>query len=35
VKKAAEAQSGHVWVISSPEEGTTFFLSIPKLQVGG
>jgi two-component system sensor histidine kinase KdpD len=35
VKKAAEAQNGHVWVISGPEDGTTFFLSIPKLQVGG
>jgi two-component system, OmpR family, sensor histidine kinase KdpD len=29
VKKAAEAYSGHVWVISDEEEGTTFFLSIP------
>ena len=34
-KKAAEAQGGHVWVVSGPEEVTTFFLSIPKLQVGG
>jgi two-component system, OmpR family, sensor histidine kinase KdpD len=29
VKKAAEAHSGHVWVISDPEEGTTFFLALP------
>jgi two-component system sensor histidine kinase KdpD len=29
VKKAAEAQHGHVWVISDEKEGTTFFLSIP------
>jgi two-component system sensor histidine kinase KdpD len=35
VKKAAEAHHGHVWVISGEEEGTTFFLSMPKLQVGG
>jgi len=35
VKKAAEAQGGHVWVVSGPEEVTTFFLSIPKLQAGG
>jgi two-component system sensor histidine kinase KdpD len=35
VKKAAEAHQGHVWVISGEEEGTTFFLSMPKLQVGG
>jgi two-component system sensor histidine kinase KdpD len=35
VKKAAEAQRGHVWVISGEEEGTTFFLSMPKLEVGG
>jgi two-component system, OmpR family, sensor histidine kinase KdpD len=35
VKKAAEAHHGHVWVISAEEEGTTFFLSMPKLQVGG
>jgi two-component system sensor histidine kinase KdpD len=35
VKKAAEAHQGHVWVISGEEEGTTFFLSMPKLQTGG
>ena len=35
VKKAAEAHHGHVWVISSESEGTTFFLSMPKLQAGG
>jgi two-component system sensor histidine kinase KdpD len=29
VKKAAEAQHGHVWVISDEHEGTTFFLSLP------
>jgi two-component system sensor histidine kinase KdpD len=29
VKKAAEAHSGHVWVVSDDEEGTTFFLSLP------
>lgn len=34
VKKAAQAQNGHVWVISGPEEGTTFFLSIPKAPGG-
>jgi len=28
-KKAAEAHHGHVWVISSDKEGTTFFLSLP------
>jgi two-component system, OmpR family, sensor histidine kinase KdpD len=30
VKMAAEAHSGHAWVISSPSEGTTFFLSLPQ-----
>jgi two-component system sensor histidine kinase KdpD len=35
VKKAAEAHHGHVWVTSAEEEGTTFFLSMPKLQGGG
>jgi two-component system sensor histidine kinase KdpD len=35
VKKAAEAHKGHVWVVSAEEEGTTFFLSMPKLEVGG
>jgi two-component system sensor histidine kinase KdpD len=35
VKKAAEAHRGHVWVVSAEEEGTTFFLSMPKLEVGG
>ena len=33
VKMAAEAHQGHVWVISSANEGTTFFLSLP--QQGG
>lgn len=32
VKKAAEAHRGHVWVISAEGEGTTFFLSMPKLK---
>jgi two-component system sensor histidine kinase KdpD len=35
VKKAAEAHRGHVWVISAENEGTTFFLSVPKTQMGG
>jgi signal transduction histidine kinase len=35
VKKAAEAHRGHVWVISAEDEGTTFFLSMPKIQAGG
>lgn len=30
VRKTAEAQHGHVWVISDDKEGTTFFLSLPK-----
>jgi len=30
VKMAAEAHRGHVWVISDPREGTTFFLSLPQ-----
>jgi len=30
VKMAAEAHKGHVWVISDAEEGTTFFLSLPR-----
>jgi two-component system sensor histidine kinase KdpD len=30
VRKAAEAHHGHVWVISDEQEGTTFFLSLPK-----
>jgi two-component system, OmpR family, sensor histidine kinase KdpD len=30
VKMAAEAHHGHVWVISNANEGTTFFLSLPK-----
>jgi two-component system sensor histidine kinase KdpD len=29
VKMAAETHQGHVWVISNPNEGTTFFLSLP------
>ena len=29
VKMAAEAHRGHAWVISDPNEGTTFFLSLP------
>jgi two-component system sensor histidine kinase KdpD len=33
VKKAAEAHHGHVWVVSGLDEGTTFFLSMPKLKV--
>jgi two-component system sensor histidine kinase KdpD len=35
VKKAVEAHRGHVWVVSTEEEGTTFFLSMPKLPAGG
>ena len=35
VKKAAEAHRGHVWVTSAEEEGTTFFLSMPKLSTEG
>jgi two-component system sensor histidine kinase KdpD len=31
VKMAAEAHQGHVWVISSADEGTTFFMSLPQL----
>jgi two-component system, OmpR family, sensor histidine kinase KdpD len=34
VKMAVEAHQGHVWVISSANEGTTFFLSIPQ-ETGG
>lgn len=34
VKKAAEAHLGHVWVISAESEGTTFFLSLPKIRYG-
>jgi two-component system sensor histidine kinase KdpD len=34
VKKAAEAHRGHVWVISTQGEGTTFFLSLPKIESG-
>jgi two-component system sensor histidine kinase KdpD len=34
VKKAAEAHHGHVWVISAESEGTTFFLSLPKIRYG-
>jgi two-component system sensor histidine kinase KdpD len=34
VKRAAEACRGHVWVISDEEEGTTFFLSMPRTQQG-
>jgi two-component system sensor histidine kinase KdpD len=30
VKMAAEAHRGHVWVISSESEGTTFYLSLPQ-----
>jgi len=31
VKMAAEAHQGHVWVVSSADEGTTFFISLPQL----
>jgi two-component system, OmpR family, sensor histidine kinase KdpD len=31
VKRIAEAHSGHVWVESGPETGTTFFFSLPGL----
>lgn len=34
VKMAAEAHRGHVWVISSADEGTTFFLSLPQNRRG-
>ena len=30
VKLAAELHRGHAWVISDPEEGTTFYLSLPQ-----
>jgi len=30
VRKAAEAHRGHAWVISSEQDGTTFFLSLPQ-----
>lgn len=33
VKMAVEAHQGHVWVISTSDEGTTFFMSLP--QQGG
>ncbi len=33
VKKAAEAHHAQVWVISAEEEGTTFYLSIPKIKM--
>jgi two-component system sensor histidine kinase KdpD len=29
-KKAADAQQGHVWVISGEHDGTTFYLSLPQ-----
>jgi len=32
VKMAAEAHHGHVWVISNTTEGTTFFLSLRKME---
>jgi two-component system sensor histidine kinase KdpD len=35
VKKAAEAHRGHVWVISTEDEGTTFYLSMPTIHPGG
>jgi signal transduction histidine kinase len=35
VKMAADAHHGHVWVISDKREGTTFFLSLPKLGIRG
>jgi two-component system, OmpR family, sensor histidine kinase KdpD len=34
VKMAAEAHKGHVWVISSANEGTTFYMSLPQLPGG-
>lgn len=34
VKMAAEAHKGHVWVISSANEGTTFYMSLPQLSGG-
>lgn len=30
VKLAAEVHRGHAWVISDPDEGTTFYLSLPQ-----
>lgn len=32
VRKAAEAHRGHVWVVSAEHEGTTFFLSMPRVR---
>jgi two-component system sensor histidine kinase KdpD len=32
VKKAAEVHRGHVWLTSTEDEGTTFFVSIPTAQ---
>lgn len=29
-KKAADAQQGHVWVISGEHDGTTFYLALPQ-----
>jgi two-component system, OmpR family, sensor histidine kinase KdpD len=29
VRKAADAEHGHVWVVSNETEGTTLFLSLP------
>jgi two-component system sensor histidine kinase KdpD len=31
-KKAAEAHQGRTWVQSEPEKGTTFFLSLPRIE---
>jgi len=33
-RKAAEAHRGHVWVISTEDEGTTFYLSMPATRPG-
>jgi two-component system, OmpR family, sensor histidine kinase KdpD len=33
-KKAAEAHNGHVWVISDPQLGTTFYLSVSTVKGG-
>lgn len=33
-KRTAQAQGGHVWVTSDPQQGTTFYASLPALPQG-